>query len=310
MDIQQGILRSVSDTSPAHYQVRIQSFSLLTKNAIERYESAEFEAGGYKWKLVLYPSGNKSKNVKDHISLYLVLQETTSFPFCWEIYVKIRFSLLDQNKDNYLVVEDGLGMERKFYKRKVEWGYDELIPLKTFSDASNGYLVNDSCEFGAEVYVSRERIRDKGESLIMIRDAIPYKHTWHIDSYSKMTEECYDSQPFIVGNHKWKIQVYPRGRETGFPPYLSLYVALVEPTTLNPSSKIYTQIVLRILDQKQSKHQIGKANFWFSASSHQHGASKFLLLSTFINQYFGFLIKDNCYVEAEVTILGVVDALT
>ncbi|KAF7812149.1 BTB/POZ and MATH domain-containing protein 3 [Senna tora] len=73
----QSILRSVSDTSPAHYQVRIQSFSLLTKNAIETYESAEFEAGGYKWKLVLYPSGNKSKNVNDHISLYLVLQETT-----------------------------------------------------------------------------------------------------------------------------------------------------------------------------------------------------------------------------------------
>ncbi|KAF7841704.1 ubiquitin carboxyl-terminal hydrolase 12-like [Senna tora] len=32
-------------------------------------------------------------------------------------------------------------MERKFYKRKVEWGYDELIPLKTFSDVSNGYLI-------------------------------------------------------------------------------------------------------------------------------------------------------------------------
>ncbi|KAF7841737.1 MATH domain and coiled-coil domain-containing protein [Senna tora] len=45
----QSILRSVSDTSPAHYQVRIQSFSLLTKNAIKTYESAEFEAGGYKW---------------------------------------------------------------------------------------------------------------------------------------------------------------------------------------------------------------------------------------------------------------------
>lgn len=43
-----GISRSVSETPPTHYAVTIQSFSLLSKNA-EKYESAAFEAGGYKW---------------------------------------------------------------------------------------------------------------------------------------------------------------------------------------------------------------------------------------------------------------------
>lgn len=49
------------------------------------------------------------------------------------------------------------------------------------------------------------------------------------------------------------------------------------------------------------------ANYWFSASNHENGASKFILLSTFSSQY---LVKDNCTVEAEVTILGMVDALS
>lgn len=46
---QDGILRSISDLPPTHYTVKIQLFSLLTKNNIEKYESGEFEAGGYKW---------------------------------------------------------------------------------------------------------------------------------------------------------------------------------------------------------------------------------------------------------------------
>ncbi|KAJ0035419.1 hypothetical protein Pint_24225 [Pistacia integerrima] len=77
-----GIIRFVSNTPPTHYQVIIQSFSLLFENA-EKYESAEFEAGGYKWKLVLHPNGNKSKNVEDHISLHLAMADATSLPPGW-----------------------------------------------------------------------------------------------------------------------------------------------------------------------------------------------------------------------------------
>ncbi|KAJ0093133.1 hypothetical protein Patl1_24765 [Pistacia atlantica] len=77
-----GIIRSVSDTPPTHYQVIIQSFSLLFENA-EKYESAEFEAGGYKWKLVLHPNGNKSKNVEEHISHHLAMADATSLPPGW-----------------------------------------------------------------------------------------------------------------------------------------------------------------------------------------------------------------------------------
>lgn len=41
--------RYISDTAPCHYKLKIQSFSLLSRNGIEKYESGEFQAGGYKW---------------------------------------------------------------------------------------------------------------------------------------------------------------------------------------------------------------------------------------------------------------------
>lgn len=44
-----GVSRSVCDTPPTHYTVKIQSFSQLTKNKIENYTSTAFEAGGYNW---------------------------------------------------------------------------------------------------------------------------------------------------------------------------------------------------------------------------------------------------------------------
>ena len=37
-----------------HYTVKIKSFSLLAKNSMERYETGEFESGGYKWYIFFF----------------------------------------------------------------------------------------------------------------------------------------------------------------------------------------------------------------------------------------------------------------
>ncbi|RYR75914.1 hypothetical protein Ahy_A01g000516 [Arachis hypogaea] len=265
---------------------------------------------GYGMKLVLHPSGNKGKNIKDHVSLYLALDEASLPHPAWEIYANFRLFLLDQNTDNYLVVQDATGKERRFYKMKAEWGFDKFITLKEFNDASKGYLVDDTCAFGAEVYVCKERSRSKGESIVMVKDSFTYKHVWEINNYSKLDLECYDSKTFNAGSYEWKIKLYPKGNGPGFGSHLSLYLALSNPSTLSPVSKIYAQITLRILDQKQAKHHFGKANYWFSSSNHERGASRLIPLSYFTSQYQGFLVKDSCLVEAEVQILGVVEALS
>ncbi|CAB4262446.1 unnamed protein product [Prunus armeniaca] len=68
---QDGVSTPFSYTPPTHYTLKIGSFSLLKKHSADRFESGEFDAGGYKWKLVVYPNGYEKKNVEDHISVYL-----------------------------------------------------------------------------------------------------------------------------------------------------------------------------------------------------------------------------------------------
>ncbi|KAH7573323.1 hypothetical protein JRO89_XS03G0116800 [Xanthoceras sorbifolium] len=301
VDEQDGVARFISDAPPTHYKLKIQLFSLLVENAVEKYESAEFEAGGYKWRLVLYPNGNKSKNVKDHISLYLTLANTSSLPLGWEVYAVFRLFLLDQSKDNYLTIQDATGKESHFHELKLECGFDHFVPLKEFNDASNGYLVEDKCVFGTEVFVTKERGRVKAECLSMVKDTCSVKHVWKIENFSKLSAEFCFSEVFSAGGQKWKIKLYPNGFSHQKGSHLSLYLALADFT---PYSKIYTDYTLRLLDQLQAKHIVFKTDHCFTAASNDWGWPSFVSLSYLNDPGNGCLVKDICLVEAEVNVWG------
>ncbi|XWS14280.1 hypothetical protein CRYUN_Cryun36dG0109100 [Craigia yunnanensis] len=304
------VARSISEAAPSHYILKIQSFSSLAKIGIEKYESGEFEAGGYKWKLVLYPNGNKSSNVKDHLSLYLVLADVSSLlRHSWEVHAVFRFFLLDQSKDNYLMVHDAKEKKRRFNRLKHQWGFDQFIPIRTFNDVSNGYLLDDSCVFGAEVFVTKEMRPGKGECLSMIKDAISSKHVWKIENFSQLDSEYHESQEFYAGDQKWKIQLYPKGRRHGSGTHISMYLALEDSTTHLAGSKIFAEFTLRILDQQQSRHLGAKVSHWFSASSLENGFAKFVSFGYFYHSGYGCLVKDICMVEAEVTVQAVANTL-
>nr|AWF79109.1 PPVres locus MATH-domain containing protein [Prunus armeniaca] len=310
-DDQYGILRTFSDSMPTHYTFKIQSFSLMSKHSLERYESEDFEAGGYKWKLAFYPNGNKSKNVKEHISLYLVLAGANGPQTCWEVYAAFRLFLLDQNNGKYLALQEEQ-KERCFHGIKLDWGFDQFLSQKDFTDASNGFLVDDACVFGAEVFVRKERSTCKGECLSMIKDAVMYKHVWKIENLSKLDEESYDSETFIAGDQKWKIEFYPKGRDDGKDSHLSIDLALADPTSLSPTSKLYAQFTLRLVDPVYSHRHFEygtKATWWFSASSPKRGWPKFITLGIFSDKTLGYLENDSTIVEAEVTVLGTASAL-
>lgn len=181
--------------------------------------------------MVLHPNGYKNKGITDHISLYLVIADANSLRPGSEIRASFRLFMLDQNKDTYLTLQGKLLITinsqyhnprvvnnlinylvvhldteengRRFHSMKLEWGFDKFMPLTTFTDPSNGYLVNDTCVVGAEVYVRREKLSGKGECLSMIKDAITYKNTWRIDNFSNLTEETADSKIFNSADHKW-----------------------------------------------------------------------------------------------------------
>ncbi|KAK8661867.1 hypothetical protein V6N13_091455 [Hibiscus sabdariffa] len=302
--------RSITKEAPCHYVLKIQSFSLLAKNGIEKYESGEFQASGYKWKLILYPNGNRSRNVREHLSLYLVFADVGSlFRQGLEVHAFFRFFLLDQSKDEHLVVHDAKEKNRRFHRLKHQWGFDHLIPIRTINDVSNGYLLDDTCVFGAEVFVTKETRPGRAECLSVVKDAISCKHVWRIENFSKLESECLESNAFFSGDQIWKIQLYPKGRRYGSGTHISLYLALEDSSTLTDGSKIFAEFTLRIQDQLQSRHIAGKVNHWFSESSQESGWAKFVSLAYFHHTGAGCLVKDVCVVEAEVTVHAVASTL-
>ncbi|XP_042485947.1 ubiquitin C-terminal hydrolase 12-like [Macadamia integrifolia] len=147
--------------------LRIKSFSLLSKSSLERYDSGDFEAGGYKWKLRRFPKGNKNKNGEGQISHYLVMSETDSLPPGWAADALFRLLVLDQIRDNFHIWLDANGRARRFGETKIQSECDRFITLKEFNDPTKGYLVDDTCVFGAEVFVHRCSVVGKGEYLLM-----------------------------------------------------------------------------------------------------------------------------------------------
>ncbi|XP_057470432.1 protein RESTRICTED TEV MOVEMENT 3 isoform X2 [Actinidia eriantha] len=291
---------STTVATPAHYTVKIQLLSLLKTNKLERYESGEFGVGGYKWKLAIYPNGNK---VECHLSLYLVMVEESSLQPGWEVHAGFRLFLFAQKEDKYFVCQDP--MEKRFHREKHEWGFDEFISLKEFKESPKGYLVDDTCVFGAEVFV-KERITWKGECLSMIKDAINYKTNWEINKFSKLGAKFCESKEFNAGDQKWKIKMYPKGRDTGMGTHISLFLALTEPETLAPTTKIFAEFTICIHDLKHKSDYSSTTSYWFSSSKPEWGWRRFIPLHYFSLPENGFLVKDKCWVQAEVTIHGVV----
>ncbi|ESQ38741.1 hypothetical protein EUTSA_v10029013mg [Eutrema salsugineum] len=135
---------------PSSKIVTIAGFSVI-KERNEPYESSVFEAVGYKWRMILYVTGNKKDGGNNYISLYVKIEDTKLLPKGWEVNVDLKLFVENKKKQKYLTVTDG--KVKKFNEAKKEWGFGKFIHLPTFCNTNEGYILHDSCSFGAEIFV-------------------------------------------------------------------------------------------------------------------------------------------------------------
>ncbi|XP_029128864.1 MATH domain and coiled-coil domain-containing protein At2g05420 [Cajanus cajan] len=247
-----GVSRSERDLPPAHYLFKIESYSELMNTEVEKYETNVFEAGGYKWKLILYPNGNIKSNGSGYVSLYLAIADTQKFSNGWEVNVNFKLFVFDKKNDNYLTIQDADGTVRKFHEKKTVWGFDQLISLETLLDSSKGYLVEDSCFFGAEVFVISQS--GKWESLSMVKEPAHGTFTWKIENFSTLNETSHLSKSFTVGARDWKLRVYPKGDSQERGKYLSVFLKLTDCEKFPPNRTVYAKFKFGILDQLRNKY--------------------------------------------------------
>ncbi|OVA13543.1 MATH [Macleaya cordata] len=305
---QRGPKRCKRDDPPTHYSFKIKSYSLIQK--FERHISPVFEEGGFKWNLCFYPNGKKNEGGEGHISIYLRIADTDYLSPGWKVKAFFRLLLLDQISGKYLTLGDT--HERCFHAMNKEQGFARFIRLKTFLNTERGYLIDDACKIGAEVFVVR--YNGKGDCFERISGKNTCTHAWKIPNFSKREKTFYYSKAFTVGRHEWKIKLYPKGNGRVEGNNLSLFLELTNSSNLCPGEQVYVDYNLCIKARQKTiyiaENLIRSYGFciaaqsWFSASRQLWGCQKFISLHKLNDPEQGYLVEDRCIIEAEVNVLG------
>ncbi|OMO63551.1 TRAF-like family protein [Corchorus olitorius] len=264
--------------APAHYILKIDTFSPVV-SSIDKYESRVFEASGYKWKLLFYPK--KTNEGIPNISLNLGISENdNTLPPGWEINAMVNGEL------------------HRFHAINSVCEY--LHPYDDFTDPTSGYLKDDCCVFGVEVFVVKNQA--KGETLSMKTEAdILNTHTWKIEKFSELTDDCCYSKVFSNGGYEWKLELNPKGMLEWKGKCVSLFLEVHNPQNLSPGWEKYVRYKLRIRDQVSDNHRERAAlNHKFCAAEQSWGWRDFLPLADLNNPNKGYLVKNTLIVEGEI----------
>ncbi|KAI8028303.1 Ubiquitin carboxyl-terminal hydrolase 12 [Camellia lanceoleosa] len=259
----------------------------------------------------LYPKGNMKRDVNGHISLYLAIADTKTLPLGWEVNVNFKLFVFDHIRDKYLAIQDFEGEIKRFHRMKTEWGFDKLLSLDSFIDASNGYLLDDCCVFGAEVFVIN--YYGKGESVSMLKDAVNNGYVWKISKFSAMDKEFLitwkinnfsankkedlSSEKVVFGENQWGFWFFPKRK------MVSLYLLVSGWETLPSARRLSAEFKLRIRDQLNGNHFESQVlTESYSSSNTYAGRREFLPLNDLNDASKGFILNDAVILEADITL--------
>ncbi|KAL7584669.1 hypothetical protein Lser_V15G44482 [Lactuca serriola] len=296
------MLLSTTKNEPSHYMLKIESFSILSEAGNIKIESDVFEASGHKWRLDLYPNGNKEEKGDNHISLYLIICDTESLEKGWKVHVDVKFFVYDHIAHNYVIFQDDDRNRTRFHENQMKWGFEKLISLEHFKDSNKGYIFNNSCIFGAEVFsVPEYTLKDRCLSMIK-PPATTNTFTWIVDKFSSIKDDCLHSEVFKVGKIKWSLSLFPKGRGAGVGTNLSCFLKVHEAKSFPDDWKIYARFELWI--KNKSGYAAKDTGHWFCEEEDDWGFSCFILLSELRDMSKGFLKNDRLIVEAKISVVG------
>ncbi|KAM7273879.1 hypothetical protein ACFE04_028543 [Oxalis oulophora] len=308
-----GIVRRIRDIPPLHYTFEIESFSFLLDSKVDAIDSEKFEVGDYKWKLSLYPSGNRKGNGNGYVSLDLAMVETNDLPLNWELNVEFRFFVFDQIRDKFLTIQFGDNEKvKRFHRMKTKWGIDQVISLDIFNDSGYGYLVDDHCIFGVEILIIKGTGKGEIHSMQKLTPgSTSYK--FRIENYSTRGQSPLESKIFTIGDQKWyipypKLMLYPIG-DSRAKEALSLYLYSKNDSTAETlsKSKVVAKYKLRLLDQRNGNHLEKTTDLnRFESDSSGWGYINFCALNDVKDQSKGYLVDNTLLIEIDFIFISVV----
>ncbi|XP_010533224.1 PREDICTED: uncharacterized protein LOC104809036 [Tarenaya hassleriana] len=287
--------------------LRMDNFSLVRKHNIGMIESSVFSIAGYKWNLVLYPTGDENPNSKGHVSLYLQIQDLKSLPSNWQLSVRFKLFVLNQFRQ---IWHENNG-DVVFSQSNNMWGFRQTISLAALDDSTQGYLVGDCVMFGVKFLGVQDCVPGTAERFTLIEKPPNNKVTWKMTKFSTfLLQTDHKSNEFSIGGRKWRILLYPRGFGDGQDNSLSVYLRGDEHMDNVLKTKTFAKFKLRVLDQIARKHheQIISSH-WFTVEPGSWGFSKFMPLGDLHDPSKGYLVNDMCYVGAEIDVISMTTPL-
>ncbi|PON60080.1 E3 ubiquitin-protein ligase SIN-like [Parasponia andersonii] len=205
------------------------------------------------------------------------------------------------------------------------WGVTKFIDIDSFYDPSNGYLINDTCIFGAEVFIIKTTCKD--ECLTMLsQPELTCKYIWKFDDFwTKSGDKWYESDFFVGGDYKcsfyWFLQ------EDLFKPSVfadkggKIGVGLeLDSSTLSPNTSLLVNYLFRLRDQTESEkhYEIKDTEEFFSSSYIKDGIEQntsgklsftiqvdnFMSLTKFKYPKLGALVNNTCILEVEIDVIA------
>ncbi|KAH9685455.1 TRAF-like family protein [Citrus sinensis] len=349
-----AISREKRSLPPADYSLKIESFKLLSESTVESFESGVFKSGGYNWYahlcmpasslciayrieneciilhlliniykfnlLIIFNNGGK-----DHLSLYLKIDDSNPHSDgTWNVNVYYKLFVYDQLSNQYLVVQDAKAPMRGFDRRKGEWGFGKFLDLATFNEPSNGYLVDESCVFGAEVYVVKPTGSEEILSFVSEPDDGTYRFT--IPAFGSVGDTVQRSGEFTVGERNWQLVVYPAGSGADRGNYLTVSLKLADYQKVTPKKPVYAEFKFKIPNQysrnRAGAEQKGEyppftginsllASYYFFNSAAEKESSKFLSRDDLYDTTKGYLpSNETLVVEVQFLVVSVIKANT
>jgi hypothetical protein len=185
----------------------------------------------------------------------------------------------------------------------------QVVPHLLIFEAYRYFATNDTSQVRNRRHVVRGdegRINPnkKGVYLVQVfKENISAQFRWRISNFSQITKKHISSPTFQLGEHQWKLLLYPKG--DSYDSHISVFLSLVVENKQQNKS-VYCDFTLRIVNQadlqsKSVEHEC--FNEHFTKDSASLGRQQLLLLSKLNEKASGFLVDDTLYIDVTIKIL-------
>ncbi|XP_018455410.2 uncharacterized protein LOC108826531 isoform X3 [Raphanus sativus] len=269
------VTRELRTERPSSKIVTIGNFSVVMERS-EPYESSVFEASGYKW-----------------------IEDTESLPTGWEVDVDLKLFVFNARQRKYLTITDQAA--KRYNQENREWGFGQLIPLSTFRNPNQGFIVQNTVSFGAEIFVIKPV--EQQERVRILSNPPDNVFSWRILHFSSLEDRIYYSSEFLVGDRFWRLGFNPKGEGEGRPHAIPifLYAQGFKPNAVETST--WGAVNLRLRHQLGSNPKRASSAAWYPIQpGHREGVSNIILRKDLQD---GYLVRDSIVFEAEMVRVSV-----